>query len=338
MSKYSVFVPETVKVDGIEYINVSPLMTSNNTPPYTASSSSHFNESQGAYTCFDRNAETCFAFYNVPAGWIYYDIAIERNISFIKIAGRSDYPLCNPKDFDIETSEDGSRWEVRKTLSITDWSNLVTIEFDTPIYTRYIRFNIKNNCGFSNTGVGKIGLFEEAPPSEYVTHSKAFHAQTLPMNTTSKILAKTNDSREGLLGMANDADNYGDLYVVGKDGKAHLTKGGAKSEIIFEGNASSVGLYKLTKKITNYSFILIESDSSGGINPRQGSFLIRTDSIKLDTSGLGTFCVSSFANTSWNYSFQCSFYDEETLHICYTSQSGANEWGKAFIKKIIGIY
>ncbi len=79
----------------------------------------------------------------------------------------------------------------------------------------------------------------------------------LPMNTTKNIKSKENDERVGLLGMANDDENFGDLYVVGKDGKAHLTKNGSKYEIIFDGKANKTGDYILLKSIKEFKMLMI---------------------------------------------------------------------------------
>lgn len=92
-----------------------------------------------------------------------------------------------------------------------------------------------------------------------ISHKNASLVYTLPMATTEKIKAKSNDKRVGLLGLANDDENFGDLYVVGKDGKSHLTKSGIKSEVLYDGLANATGEYGLTNSIDNYSYIVVYS-------------------------------------------------------------------------------
>lgn len=312
---------EELLIDGINYKNIAPIMTSNTTPsPYVASASSEYEQRQGAFTCLDRTTISTFAFYNNPVGWIAYDLAIEREISFVRMIGRVDYINSNPKDFDIDISSNGTVWNTVKTNTITDWNNPINIIFDSPITTRYIRFNIKSNNTFSNTGVGKIGFFEKVKETEYVSHTKAFHAQTLPMSTTAKILTKTNDSREGLLGMANDDKNYGDLYVVGRDGKAHLTKSATKSEILFQGLANSVNTFSLGSPMNNnYKYIMIRTADSASS--------IRDESVSIVPAEI-------------NRAALVSGYDTRHLGITFISETQFKITSRSYLDllEIIGIY
>lgn len=91
---------------------------------------------------------------------------------------------------------------------------------------------------------------------KYVSGTGAYHGQTVSMNTTEKILAKKLDKRLGLLGVANDGDNFGSMYVVGYDGRAHLIKSGIKSKTIFEGKVDD-GTLILGDNASNFKYLQI---------------------------------------------------------------------------------
>lgn len=111
-----------------------------------------------------------------------------------------------------------------------------------------------------------------------VSHKNASLTYILPMATTEKIKAKSSDTRIGLLGMANDCENFGDLYVVGRDGKSHLTRSGIKTETIFEGSASTVGTYQMKGEIKSFKGIIVYSniDDTGGVTSYAMSSVIVT--------------------------------------------------------------
>lgn len=89
-----------------------------------------------------------------------------------------------------------------------------------------------------------------------VSHKNASHLATLPMNTTANILKKYNDFRTGLLGMANDGENFGTLYVINKTGRAQLIQTKMKTDVLFEGIAKGLNdRYTLGHDIRNYRYI-----------------------------------------------------------------------------------
>lgn len=189
---------------------------------------------------------------------------------------------------------------------------------------------------------GHLCDYDTCDTHEYVSHTNAFHAQTLPMNTTERILAKTNDSREGLLGMANDQENYGDLYVVGKDGKSHLTKSGIKSEVIFEGKASTLGNYILNNNVKNFKQLIVVGDatSANGVDYYEVTTTIDTKAIS-NTSGVAKYTLLYSTNTSTgtitSSRIGLCFPTDTTLEIAFTSL-GASNYKSIQITKVIGIY
>ncbi len=134
--------------------------------------------------------------------------------------------------------------------------------------------------------------------SEYVSYKNSIQQTILPMNSIDKILNKVNDNREGLLGMANNDENYGELYVVGKDGKSHLTRNGTKCEEIWSGIASS-GNITLSKNLSEFKSVAFEVDSSGNRDKICTCMVSMTDNI-IET---GKFTVNEYSTRNIKFSF-----------------------------------
>ncbi len=100
-------------------------------------------------------------------------------------------------------------------------------------------------------------LHYETYQEGYVSKGNSSLSYILPMSSINKINSKISDDREGLLGMANNDKNYGELYVVGNDGKSHLTKAGLTSEILLDGDITESTDLTFSKSLDNYNFIAI---------------------------------------------------------------------------------
>lgn len=169
-----------------------------------------------------------------------------------------------------------------------------------------------------------------------ISHKNATLLYTLPMATTKEINAKTNDSREGLLGMANDVENYGDLYVVGKDGKAHLTKSGIKSEIIFDGVISTTSTpVSLTKDIKVFNKVIVYVRATNVSNTVTTRFSTIVDCAKVEY-GYDHRYSSTFYATAES-SAGCTFYFEEN-NIILSAQGNGSGYKKPEIYMVEGIY
>lgn len=180
------------------------------------------------------------------------------------------------------------------------------------------------------------GEVSDPTSTETVSATRSFHAQTLPMNTTEKILAKKFDYRAGLLGLASDDENFGDLYVVGKDGKAYLTKSGMKSKVIWEGKllvnqqATLSNDYSGFKQIIFIFGVDYSSYSKFGIT----SIVIDTNDIIQNFLSAQTF--GQFRGNTGSGVLEFSFLNSTTIKVIRTTSvdSGAT----VYICKIIGIY
>ena len=168
-----------------------------------------------------------------------------------------------------------------------------------------------------------------------VSSANANLVYTLPMATTAQIKAKTGDSRTGLLGMANDPENFGDLYVVGRDGKAHLTKSGVKSEVIFDGVANATGQYNLVDIIDKYSYLIIMAK----ITHPNSDFSDSTSDIvyKSEFENIKYKCISGYFSEESYYAIEYKLTDN-ILDI-YTTKNGTSPiWATPYIYQIIGVY
>lgn len=251
-------------------IDITPVMTSNTEPkPYVVSASTEYS-GLSAFKVFRGLTEENSTGWRSTDGdkekWIQLDFGEVVGVSAIKITPRTGVPdVVNSNAKIIRLSGfDGSNWidiyeNTDETALVKDEENL--IEFDS--MWQFSKFKIqvlktfKGTTGFAN--ISRINfLYDDKflEPIMPVSYRNATLEHTLPMNTTEKILAKQGDARLGLLGLANDGENFGDLYVVGRDGRSHLTKSGIKSEVIFEGKANAVGDYTI-EDITKYKQLVV---------------------------------------------------------------------------------
>lgn len=338
-------------------IDLTPIMTSDTTPaPYTLKASSTYANGYKIYGAFDGVYS-----YTADAGWMtsYSKSAIGEwvDFNFGLLSAMSEihlgaYLLSSKAvtKVDILVSLDGNSYT--KIIDNADVNYLPetnyygVIKFDKVYILKNIRVVIKDcKDPKSYSGFNEIKMFfddsikeeEQKPPRGTMSS-----LTTLPMNTTENILLKELDHREGLLGMANDKENYGDLYVVGFDGKSHLAKSASKSDILFEGdvvmnsNGGTSIVINFENDITKYRFILIRACVTG-ISGAEGlgmtSQLVNTSDIHFDDTiysiGVGVGATHYFI-----------------MHYKYTSnksitivESYINGWsGKISVKSIIGIY
>lgn len=248
-------------------------MTSNESPsPYIATSSGYANDNQpykafnkttidGTDAWFTKNTST------MQEEYLQIDLGSRTKVTHFMIQARYNAtPIYSPRRFKVMGSNDGLNFN---QLFITDSKQDFKsgeekyYGFGEEKNYRFYRFIFWEHdtfyTNYTNTIVSQIRLFHEV---EIVFNKNAYLSPISPMNTTKKILAKTGDSRVGLIGIANDDDNFGDIYVVGKDGKSHLTKSGIKSEVIFEGKASDIGEYTLIKDISNFKYLVFYNKST----------------------------------------------------------------------------
>lgn len=245
----------------MQLIDITPFMTSNTTPsPYVASCSSHYGIAD-AYVAFCGGCWHSYDGANRYPQWLKFDFGKNQKVDAYGIAMNTGTLAASmPKSFELQGSYDDVTYikmDERPTESGWDLGEQRVYKLRNPVDYRYYKLVVKSDNGYKYAIFGM--KFFELQYIYNVSHKRAFYAQTLPMSNTQKILAKTDDTREGLLGMANDVQNYGDLYVVGRDGKSHLTKAGIKMETIFEGKTAALADYDLVHSINKYKEIRIHA-------------------------------------------------------------------------------
>lgn len=321
-------------------IDLIPVMTSNNPGNgYIASASSSYSPNYLPYKAFDKvkpvspnnNCWSTEPEKNILTGWLQITFPSKTKVSRLELMHRNVYPEGMVKEFKLLGSNDNSSFtEIIHSIE-TGWQNLETRGFNfDPVEYKHYRLSILSNNGWSIcTSIGEMSLLYNTDYDENISHIKSNLTYTLPMNTTINILNKINDAREGLLGMANDNDNYGDLYVVGKDGKSHLTKSGTKSEIIWEGVCSTTNVEMiLNKSIQNYKYILFEITIDGQTNFKC------CEVIPINNVTQSYNVISSKYNTTSSFWYTSIFVNERTFKIESINYSGL----KPVISKVIGIY
>ena len=265
--------------------------------------------------------------------WLKIDMAEKRKVNCFGFQ-RAGLDIFNKMN--ITGSYDDKEYVFMKECVIENNVNGIHyFELDDLVDYRYYRFDITEG----RNAINKVYLYLEDSALDKTSkcdHGMASSRYTLPMNTTLNILNKTNDSREGLLGMANDNDNYGSLYVVGKDGGSHLTMSGIKSEIIFEGTANVLNQsYLLLKSINNFKFIILYNNGSYSGETREGSgIILSTDKLIEKYSTKYALSISAAANSS-NIETMLHFNNDKEFTI---DQIYNKNWINNGIYKIIGIY
>lgn len=329
-------------------INVTPVMTSNTSPsPYVASSSSQYSSAYDAYIAFDGKESYSSSEYNCWAtkdgettGWLKIDLATQVGVDIVSIKSRNHTSSNHagiPKSVKILASKDDVSYVELYSENNINWKKDEERNFELQNNSKYrfYKFEFVAQDGYTVVCISSIKLFSIL---ENVSHKNASLTYTLPMATTEKIKAKSKDKRVGLLGMANDDENFGDLYVVGKDGKSHLTKSGIKSEILFEGNAKDVTEYTLTKSMNDYKFLMFISDCElNGVDIAKHSQLVIVDDIVMRQDSVATHWLSGYTSSGAGYRIGYNFRNDKTFYVTKAEVSQSS-WSNPKITKIIGIY
>ena len=341
-------------------INVTPIMTSNTNPsPYVASASGQ-DTSYYAWKAFNGTFSSasdmwCAKFTSISKQypqWIQLDFGEDNELIVnafgitSRNSGSASSPTYAPKEFVFSGSLDGVNWTELGEYTETSWGAGEKKQYEVKNNKkyRYYRISIYSviNTKYSTVAISNISFYldedrvsEEETQNPNISHKNASLTYILPMATTKEIQAKTNDTREGLLGMANDSENYGDLYVVGKDGKSHLTKAGIKSKVIFDGVANSTGEYNLTDNIKKFKCVLVMAkiDHTNELLNDSTSDIV----YNAEFEGMKYRCMSVYFSSESHYSIEYRLIDDK-LEIYTTKKGTSSVWSNPHIYQIIGIY
>lgn len=283
-------------------INITPVMTSNTTPsPYIVNSSTVYG-SFYAWKAFNNinTVENDAWVSTTSTGWISLYFGTIVTIKAFSISASvltGIYNTTSPKNFTLQGSNDGINYKDLKSFSNeVNWTHGETRIFvlDNEYSYPYFRLNITANNGYGVIEIGELKFLRDYH-TEYINSTKTSLLYCLPKNTTNAMISRLNDFREGLLGFANDGDNYGTLWMVDNKGKAMIPMASmANADILFNGVANKTNTaYTLASKYTDYKYILVIGGASNGTGAIQ-SLLIPTSRINInDTNGYALSCASS---------------------------------------------
>ena len=212
------------------YFDITPNMTSNNTPsPYVVAYSSQFDASHTGFYAFDGIIDNThrWASSTLPA-WIRFDFGTAKTIKRYAITGMVDSSVVNqnPKIWTFEGSNNATNWTVLDTQTdIINWSLGETKIFDITNDNsyRYYRLNITDANGQTFTSIVELemmelrniyassGTFESniIDLSQYVRQiGSVTNVSTIPTETTANIYTST----------SNDYVNFSDWSLVDVNG------------------------------------------------------------------------------------------------------------------------
>jgi regulation of enolase protein 1 (concanavalin A-like superfamily) len=127
-------------------------------------SASNPNGNEGAVKAFDKNPGSkwlCAA-----VSWLQYDFGagVTQTIKRYTITSGSDVPARDPKDWQLQGSNDGSTWttlDARNGQSFTTRMQTVAYAISSPAAYRYYRLNVTANNGDVSTQLSELGLFTD---------------------------------------------------------------------------------------------------------------------------------------------------------------------------------
>lgn len=327
-------------------VNITPVMTSNTTPaPYVVSASSSL-ETTDAYVwnAFDGTTTGITKWETVSgiiAAWIKIDFGSVKTIDAFSIKCKTGFTSA-PKDFVLYGSNDNIIYESITTLSneilwSADEDRLYRLQCS--VSYRYYKLNIITNNGFTSTAIRKLKFYQES--STQVINNKSSMAYCLPSNTKNALDMRSNDLREGMLCYVNDIDDYGELRLINKSGKAQMPMTAMQNaDLLFDGSASvTATTYTLSKDYSKYKYLLVRAHIVNANTTGCGnkSLLIPTSEISTTISGQNS--IGTFATAAAYFHMSFHFASINTFIIdCIDKAAGATApWSSPCIYKIYGL-
>ena len=122
------------------------------------------NGTQGAAKAFDLNSGSKWL--SSAVTWLLYDFGASntRTIKRYTITSANDVPARDPKDWQLQGSNDGSAWttlDTRSNQSFAARFEAQTYSIASPGAYRYYRLNVTANGGDGSTQLSELGLFTD---------------------------------------------------------------------------------------------------------------------------------------------------------------------------------
>ena len=324
-------------------IDITPKMTSNTTPePYVVSASSMWNATFEAWKAFNGTVVDIYDGWssarNIITGWLKIDFGSAKRIDAFSVTSRNiDDMTITPKNFILYGSNDDISYEkIYEANNEILWHTKELRLFKLQNYVSYRYYKITfsaNNGNISYTGVGYIKFWQDDDIVSYISNRNASLHYCLSKNTTDNIMSRQNDEREGLLGFANDFDNYGTLYMINNRGRAIIPISSTKQELIFSGNASTTGIYSTSKTFNTYKSINITANIVSSSVTSLTTITIPVDDFLLSTSS-SSYRISIPSNATNIGYIDIYYVSENTFNITVT----LGDFTSIAITKIYGIY
>ncbi|AJQ95009.1 fibronectin type 3 domain-containing protein [Gynuella sunshinyii YC6258] len=122
------------------------------------------NDQSNAGAVFDHNSATEW-FYSGVTGWLEYDFGHQEVVKYYSLISASDKVTRDPKDWQLQGSNNGSTWttlDTQSNQSFTERFEIKTYTIASPAPYQYYRLNISANNGDTDfVGLGEFGLFTE---------------------------------------------------------------------------------------------------------------------------------------------------------------------------------
>lgn len=324
-------------------IDITPVMTSNTTPaPYVVSVSGIYSTGYEGYKAFNGSISGIDSWaIKGQSGWIKIDFGNTIKINGFSISARES--LGNggvselPKSFILYGSNDDIKYE--QILPVSEQVMWVKKEerlfvLSNSINFRYYRITVTSNNGHIYTAIGKIKFWQDDTITPTITNTKASMNYCLPKNSTLAMTQRQNDEREGLLGFANDSDNYGTLWMIDNKGQAIIPKANMTNyDTLFDGfNNTKFTTVTLSKDISKYRFLqVIGSMTTFGMNL---SIIIPVKDIIYAATDSYQYILSQYATSSIYTHIRFNFLNSNTITI---QEVLSPNWGIG-LHKVLGFY
>jgi hypothetical protein len=320
-------------------VNITPVMTSNTTPsPYVVSASGIYSTDHDAWKAFDNitaGTQGWVTQNGAITGWLKIDFGSTTKISAISIVGDGSSGNVSPKSFLLYGSSDDIVYEKlmecnNEILWLLSEERIYKLPID--VSYRYYKIIINSNNNYSNfSALNEVRFWQDDGAITAITNIEASMDYCLPKNSTLAMNQRQNDAREGLLGFANDGNNYGTLYLINHTGKAQIPMAAlANADVLFDGLAGTSDMdYSINNDYKKYKYLLIDGGAMNGAKVRN-QLLIPTSTI--DTATVNQFMISGIA-VSYNYFIYIYFTSSTTFRLT----TGVTGWTTPAVTKVYGI-
>ncbi len=324
-------------------VDITPVMTSNTTPsPYAVTSSGIYSATYDSWKAFDNNMSTdnCWATPNaIITGWIMFNYSTPTTIDAFSIANRnfgaSTALPAAPKDFNLYGSNDGLSFTlIEAHLNEILWNSGESRLFllKQSVTFQYYRLNIITNNGYATySQIGEIKFWKNNGIIPSNSNNTMSMTLGLSHNSTLSMKQRVNDNREGLLGFADDSDNYGTLWMINNKGQAEIPKAAiTDGSVLFNGLISAINsIITFSESIDKYKYLLVTAGNS--TNNLTFNTLVEVRNI-LYTAG-NQYILSEYATSGANTHIRFNITSSTTIKI---AENLSNNWAMGIVR-IIGI-